>query len=265
MVYSKYNTNKSIAELGEISRGILPLDYLSSISSDEDWYQNLENELAKKSIRDTKVSLRKIGGFSLLYGKLDINHNTGKINHLNILSNRGDRGRVHDSMLAGACPTDEELKSHEDVAYQTTFGLSNSLFYKPWKKVDIGKSRLEELVSKSIVENYTHDELIQHCFDDILSYNTFDAEAADKAQTLEDKFLELRKSIFIPPLKTGVSKPLKSSFVGSYYGTRTQTVIALHKSGVLHYYEHDIHDSDELSKEFKVKKQHFQIPLSVPQ
>lgn len=73
-----------------MSRGILPLDYLCGNELDTEWKNNLA-----ASFRDGRatIDLSKIGGFSLMYGKLAVNPTTGKIHHLNILSNRGDQGK----------------------------------------------------------------------------------------------------------------------------------------------------------------------------
>ena len=67
------------------------MDYLCGKELDNEWKDNLA-----ATFRDGRntIDLKKIGGFSLLYGKLSINPQTGKIHHLNILSNRGDQGKV---------------------------------------------------------------------------------------------------------------------------------------------------------------------------
>lgn len=240
--------------LSEVSRGILPLEWLGLEDSDDVWHENLERKLANITIGTTQVSLRRIGGFSLLYGQLDVNSQTGKIDHLSILSNRGDHGRVHDANAI------EKEGKHLDVAHETTFGLLNSLYYEPWQKVELGKEKLRETVRKSVDEKFTHDELIEACFG-VLSYNTFDSAKAALAKSINEKFLELRKSVFIPPLHTGMSSlAAENPTIGTYYGTRTQTVIALHNSGTLHYYERDIHDTD--TSVSNVHRQHYSFPLS---
>lgn len=240
---------------GEISRGILPLEYLSSQLEDDEWFENLELALAAKTIGNVSVSLKKIGGFTLLYGKLSLNPKTGKIRHLNIVSNRGDQGKVHESEIF-----DTPGENHGDVAHLTTFGVSNSLYYEPWKKVEIGKTKLKELIQTSVDEKYSHRQLIDSCFD-VLSYDTFDREAAAKLDDLNDKFLELRKSVFIPPLETGFMSSGTSKTMGSYYGTRTQTVMAFHKSGVLHYYERDLHSTDKEAEVVMAEEHHFEFKL----
>lgn len=241
---------------GQISRGILPLEYLSSKLEDDEWYDNLELALGKKTIGNESVSLKKIGGFTLLYGQLAINPKTGKINHLNILSNRGDHGKVHESEIFDTSAS----ASHDDVAHLTTFGVSNSLYYEPWPKVELGKKEMRNMIKTSIDEKYDHRQVIDACFN-VLSQDTFDREKADKLNDLNDKFLELRKSVFIPPLKTGLLSPGPYKTMGTYYGTRTQTVIALHKSGALHYYERDIHSTDKEADGTTVEEHHFEFLL----
>ena len=90
------------------SRGILPISYLSSGEKSEDeWLEDLQHEIAVDGKHE--VSLRDIGGFLLLYGKLSLNEE-GKLNRLHVLSNRGDRGVIH------------EAGTGEGIRHHTTFG-----------------------------------------------------------------------------------------------------------------------------------------------
>lgn len=237
------------------------MEYLTSDLPDDEWLDTLEASLKTKTIGKINVSLKKIGGFSLLYGQLAIDPQTHKIHHLNIMSNRGDHGKVHSSNAVYINGEDHELSLHNDIAHETTFGLSNSLYYDPWPKVELGKSKLKDLVNLSEKENLDHKQLINGCFE-ILSHDTFDAESASKTPDINEKFKELRKSIFIPPLKTDTPRLSSSGTTsGVLYGTRTQTVIALHKSGKLHYHERDLHDSDNLDNDLKVREKHFEFFL----
>lgn len=255
------------------------MEYLSSNELDDDWYDHLEANLAKKTVGGKQMELRQIGGFSLLYGRLEINKSTGKINHLNIISNRGDRGTVHETrsekwniaLATGGIndaknetitPSDAHVThANTSTTYKTTFGLSNSLFYDPWRKVELGEKDLERVIGEAVSQKYSHDQLIEKCFG-VLSQDTFDKEAADGESDLNMKFRQLRQSVFIPPLETKFTPTSReeNNTVGKLYGTRTQTIIALHKSGVLHYYERDIHDSDDL-EEAVTREQHFEFRL----
>lgn len=232
----------------EVSRGIIPLDYLQSNLREGEWFTNFEEKLSQSSSNGHKLSLNNIGGFSLVYGQLGINPTTGKINPLCIMSNRGDFGKLHASVV-------EADDLHKEVAAQETFGLSNSLYYAPWKKVELGTSKLSAMITTSIENHYTLSELIESCFE-ILCTDTYDSEIRKKG-TIEEEFQELQNSIFIPPLDTRTDLLDKPLTVGKYYGTRTQTVIAYHKSGTLHYYEKDLHPDD--SEKVQVRFQHFKF------
>jgi len=231
---------------------------LISDELNEEWYAKLNKSICQNlplEILDTVNDnvLSRIGGFSILYGQLKINNYTGNIEPLNILSNRGDVGKVFE--------TNGETLISDDIETQKTFGLSNSLYNDPWRKVKLGQKMLKEAIEKSVNSNYTHDQLIESFFE-ILSYDTYDKNIANNG-TPQEAIRELRNSIYIPPieLKT-VNQFPDSSTVGKFYGTRTQTVIVLDRKGNMHYYERDIHNSDSIDKDVKAKTNHFQFNIS---
>lgn len=233
--------------ISEISRGILPIEYLSTELDDDSWYENLEETLSKRTHINKERVLNLIGGFSLVYGKLEIDSVTHKIKPLNIISNRGDRGKIH----AG-----HDLKGdlHQQIALQRTFAVSNSLYYEPWEKVGLGCTNLSQLIDEAIDSNLEHDNLVEKCFE-VLSTDTFRPDPKSDHFKLPESTDGLRSSVFIPPLQCS-----KTSSAPSLYGTRTQTVIMLHKSGLLQYYERDLHSVDE--EKIKIKNQHFLFQLS---
>lgn len=238
--------------LSEVSRGILPLAYLTSKVSDDEWLTDLEDRLSQSFASGKLVTLKDIGGFTLVYGKLEVDPETQKIRPLNIMSNRGDHGQLHSTKV-------ESDDLHKEIAAQETFGLSNSLYYAPWKKVELGTSLLSSMVASSVEHDFSIDEIVESCFD-ILSTDTFDSEIRKKG-TFPEGLEELRNSIFIPPLKSHYDLLKVPATVGNYYGTRTQTVIALHKSGTLYYYERDLHLDD--SEKVNVRAQHFKFDTSL--
>lgn len=238
--------------LSEISRGLLPLEYLTSKLLDSEWVSTLEDRLSQNSVGGKPVTLENVGGFSLVYGKLEVDPETGRIKPLNIMSNRGDSGRLHSTIVDG-----DDL--HKEIAAQETFGLSNSLYYVPWKKVELGTSLVSSMVASSIQHHYSLDEIVESCFE-ILSTDTYDSEIRKKG-TFPEELEELRNSIFIPPLESHYDLLKMPPTIGKYYGTRTQTVIVLHKSGSLHYYEKDLHTDD--SEMVKVRSHHFKFDTTV--
>ena len=111
----------------------------------EEWYTKLNKLISEKlplGILDTVDDnvLSRIGGFSILYGQLNINKSTGTIEPLNILSNRGDVGKIFES--------NGDTSISDDIEIQKTFGLSNSLYNHPWRKVELGQKNVERNNSK---------------------------------------------------------------------------------------------------------------------
>lgn len=219
-----------------MSRGIIPLSYLTYDNSDQEWVNNLNTILSKTISSNSRPKdndvLPRIGGFSLLYGQLKINEATGKIEPLRILSNKGNSTRIHVS----ASESDAE---NDLISGLTTFGISNSLFDDPWPKVELGKELLHEKINESIEQKWSFTELADNCFK-ILSHNTYNENIASTGLS-EAKLEELRNSIFIPPITPNQeSSQLPNSSTNAVYGTRTQTLLILDKKGDLHYLEKDV-------------------------
>ncbi|CCE86219.1 Piso0_005876 [Millerozyma farinosa CBS 7064] len=229
--------------VSEVSRGIIPLSYLTYGNSDKEWMNDLNTVLSKmisssSSPKDNAV-LPRIGGFSLLYGQLKINENTGKIEPLRILSNKGNSTRIHVS-------ESEPNSKSDSISGLTTFGISNSLFDDPWPKVELGKELLHETINESVEQKWSFTELIDNCFK-LLSHNTYNENIASTGSP-ESKLEELRNSIFIPPITPNhESSSSPNSSTNALYGTRTQTLLILDKKGALHYLEENVsteHHSD---------------------
>lgn len=226
-VLVNFREAEDVNVISEVSRGILPIDYLGCEVSDDEWYDNLETSLSKRIVNGEKldkVPLRRVGGFSLLYGKLRIKQDN-TIENLNIISNRGDKGTVFDGQ-------------------ETTIGLSNSLFLDPWYKVLTGKEVLHKTIEKAIKDQPSQAMFVESLFQ-ILCNDNFDKSLADKP--MMEQIQGLKSTIFVPPLDTKLTQ--YNETIGKYYGTRTQTVILLHKSGQLHYYERNLHSSDDIASE----------------
>lgn len=219
--------------ISEISRGVLPINYITSNEDDDTWYNNLGTSLASMIGSKEPVELKRIGGFSLLYGQLKLKD--GKIGKLNIISNKGDRGTIFESVDLNSDSNKEDLLHMKEK----TMGLSNSLFYEPWQKVNSGVKLLHELIQES--SQFTQQQLVDKLFQ-LLSTDTFDQSLTDKP--FIEQMFGLRDTIFVPPLDTHIK--VKSPTTGRFYGTRTQTIILLDKLNTLHYYERDIIDNDDL-------------------
>ncbi|CUM68147.1 uncharacterized protein PRCAT00005864001 [Priceomyces carsonii] len=251
---------------GPISRGILPLAYLCSTKFDQEWDKELDSSFS--ATETGKLDLSRIGGFTLVHGHLKIDPVSKRIEGLNIISNRGDKGRIL-VPKGTSSDTSEDNKSwvhskgeqslNDDIEHKSTFGLSNSLFNHPWSKVTLGESLLDDLVDKALAKGMTEDDLVSGCFD-LLSHDTYPKELLHEPN-FEKKFNALRYSIFIPPLKTGMLPDSQDTTMGSLYGTRMQTVILLNKNGDLKYYERDLHLSD-IMDQLKVSTLSFEFNIA---
>ncbi|GEQ70259.1 hypothetical protein JCM33374_g3935 [Metschnikowia sp. JCM 33374] len=249
------NYREKNSTTSKVSRGILPVEYLSSTLDDDQWYDSLHDQSTASLLTGNPVNLGDIGGFTLIYGKLQTDPVSGELVPLNIMSNRGEHGKIH---VAG----DAEGIPHAEVARQKYFSVSNSLYYEPWPKIQLGVSKLAELVAESVANAYSQEKLADSCFD-ILSTDTYDPIVREKkGQFADQKLAELRNSIYIPPLDNACVADCSSATApeSKYYGTRTQTVIMLHKSGHLHYYERDLYEGNTNVQH--VTKQHFVFDLN---
>ncbi|KAI5963595.1 uncharacterized protein KGF55_002475 [Candida pseudojiufengensis] len=236
-VLVNYRDIDTESTLSEVSRGVLPLSYLKSDLSDEEWRDKLMSNMESDQ---GEIDITKIGGFSLLYGTLNLNPKTNKVEHLNILSNRGHHGKIFEDNRSMNV-SESEFDDEREIAEKTTFGLSNSLYNEPWKKVKMGEKLLISLIKKSVENNYDESKLVEGCFD-ILKTDTFNRSIYE-GKDFDAKIMELRNSIFIPPIeRNGPESNVLS--IGRYYGTRTQTIILLNKNGELSYYERNMHSSD---------------------
>lgn len=254
-VLVNYREYRDMNVISEVSRGILPIDYLTTDYDDDEWYDHLEESLAKRIGNNNKnqykrVPLSQIGGFSLLYGQLRVGKDN-KIQKLNIISNRGDKHSVYNLQME-----ENSLGDTGDLP-NTTIGLSNSLYHEPWDKVKLGRQLLSESIKKANNLHYTQNELVEELFK-VLSVDTFDKSLIDKS--MQEKLMGLRSTIFVPPLETQFSEEDMNSSIGKYYGTRTQTIILLDKHNQLHYYEKDINYIDQIAKS-EPKFQYFKVKI----
>ncbi|CDK26749.1 unnamed protein product [Kuraishia capsulata CBS 1993] len=221
--------------LSLISRGSLPISFLNSSLNPREW---------EAHVREVSKEFKNVGGFSLLFGDLRLGAG-GVIEPFNIISNRA-QGSV------------EVFKPETRM-----IGLSNSLFTQPWPKVQKGKVLLDKLISDSLQNNWSQDELITRGFE-VLS--TTEIDTTKKPDSYLELFKEMPSSIFIPPIKTphfGMEEELKKQGItsmGGYYGTRTQTIIVVDRSGNLKYIEKTLHSSDNLNEEPTIRTYAFKIP-----
>lgn len=229
-VLVNYREKNDTNFISEISRGILPIAFLSSTKTCQEWLHTFEGKLSTDLGCTSPLS--RIGGFTLLYGKLGIDHETGHIKNLNIISNRGSSDKILDV---------SENESTGAISKKTTFGLSNSSYDVVWPKVAKGERMLQDLIADAS-SSLSKEDLVEQCFK-ILSTDTYDHSLVS-LPNIEQQFDSLKNSIFIPPLDVSASKLKLANCIGRYYGTRTQTVLLMDHDGNIDYYEKDLHQDD---------------------
>ncbi|OLL26282.1 Transport and Golgi organization protein 2 [Neolecta irregularis DAH-3] len=205
------NYRESAHILSHTSRGSLVTDFLISDHDTEQWVQAVQ------------ASTADIGGFNLLCGQLKRDASKQK---LACFSNRASTV-VCSTQSSGLLksPPSNPVDNSSGHCLQYSVGLSNSLFSDPWPKVQSGTLLLNDIVSRSLAENWTHERFLQECFS-ILSLDN------------------LCHSIYIPPLS------VPSQYLGSQsdqvasspllYGTRTQTVILVDYDGHVTFVERNL-------------------------
>lgn len=232
----------------KLSRGAIVQDFLNLELDPPLWQDDFYARYADV--------LPTMGGFSFLFGQLDFHKDTTRICPLQIISNRGamseiflpEPGRSASGGLMTTVATEEPVV-HGNKSY---IGLLNLLYLSPWPKVLVGENLLTNLVISLVNETWDKDKLIKELFK-LLSFNCIKTPAPidsdDKLLYMDAVTEEMKSSIFIPPLKTKYYHDAKykdSKYVGDYYGTRTQTVILLSKTGELTYIERTLHEDDTL-------------------
>ncbi|KAK2737871.1 hypothetical protein FQN55_000883 [Onygenales sp. PD_40] len=147
-----------------------------------------------------------------------------------------------------------------------TVGLSNTAFGdRSWKKINDGERLMKEAIEESVKMGETEDELVQR-FLKLLSIDTLprlDEVGAEGG--LETYINLLRESIFVPVI--GDDKEIKRqvdevctskihekvevvanrpedhhAYMRGLYGTQTQTVVLVHESGRVKYFERTLYN-----------------------
>ncbi|GME73622.1 unnamed protein product [[Candida] boidinii] len=218
----------------KISRGSIPLEFLNSDLSTHEW---------ENYIRNKTENFKLIGGFSFFYGDLKYNPIIKNIEPFKIISNRCDYSL---DVFQNRLSLDSSIKINEE---KLTIALSNSRYDEPWPKIQLGKNKLNSVISESIEKNWDQDKLVDSLFESLsvkVPNNNWEH------LSYEEAFLQMKQTIFVPPVRT-------NSEFSKYYGTRTQTVILVDKSGELTYIEKNLHSTDDLSELPKINKFKFKI------
>ncbi|KAI5296215.1 hypothetical protein KEM52_005085 [Ascosphaera acerosa] len=229
-----------------------------------------------KELLDDEGSLlgSEAGGFSLAFG--DVRE------PLSVVSNRPS-GYESDN-IPGETHTDQKQAITNSIKerYRQTIGaegsetvaLSNIAFGdQSWPKVALGEELMKSAIEESVASSESADALIAR-LTDILSHDTL--PRLPDASGLEDYLGVLKESIFIPAIGVTTSRNNKENeqmlsagsldgaapsndaacaatpqsggsplyYCRGSYGTQTQTVVLVHKSGRVTYFERTLYDQD---------------------
>lgn len=208
-VLVNFRENKDPCQIGAISRGLITKDFLESELDPISWANDIK-------IRSN--NFKDIGGFSLLFGILN---NKDCSESLYVISNR----------VEGILKPFIELNESEK---HKILGLSNSSIFQPWPKVLRGKELINNMLNKS--KSINTDGIIE----EMLNIMCDQYNGIHYGESMKKTFIDIvPKTVFVPALKNDLTEKIEL-LQGSFYGTRTQTVILLSRDGKLTYVERDI-------------------------
>ncbi|KAK0333366.1 hypothetical protein LTR91_014697 [Friedmanniomyces endolithicus] len=224
-----------------VSRGGLVSAYFAKAALESDGEESYDG-FVRRLVGE--VDVKKVGGFTLLFGRLRKPDGEGRVPGLGVLSNRT-------SSAEGVFRICGELGE--------TQGLSNSHFGdREWPKVVQGEKLLSEAISGSISRGEDQEGLVERLFG-VLSVDTL--PRPKPGEDFQAFTKQLRNSILIPPVggEAAQSKPADKIAAADgtgtpdhsgvkvgdgVYGTQKQTVVLVDMRGRVNFIERTLHDGD---------------------
>ncbi|KAK0295572.1 hypothetical protein LTR54_004954 [Friedmanniomyces endolithicus] len=224
-----------------VSRGGLVSAYFAKAALESDGEESYDG-FVRRLVGE--VDVKKVGGFTLLFGRLRKPDGEGRVPGLGVLSNRT-------SSAEGVFRICGNLGE--------TQGLSNSHFGdREWPKVVQGEKLLSEAISGSISRGEDQEGLVERLFG-ILSVDTL--PRPKPGEDFQAFTKQLRNSILIPPVggEAAQSKPADKIAAADgtgtpdhsgvkvgdgVYGTQKQTVVLVDMRGRVNFIERTLHDGD---------------------
>ncbi|QLL33016.1 hypothetical protein HG536_0D05380 [Torulaspora globosa] len=204
------------------SRGKIPTTFLSASESSFDEWNSYEKYCQQlPSLKDT-------GDFNFFYGDCTKGEYV-------IIDSLGDTFQV-------LRENDDEYMVVSNDKFKNEHGDGPR-----WQKVDLAAQTLRKLVADTNVGS--EESLIQKLFE-VASVNSLQRE---DYEIRHEKAAELAmRTVFVPPLKVSANDDLGTSVpIGTYYGTRSQTLILVSKDrSHITYVERIIHDCDLDAQQF---------------
>lgn len=279
------NPSASNIPIYKRSRGVLPKLFFESPPdvSTADFARNL--------IQSEEAALA--GGFTLVFGETQNNSPLAVVSNRSQVKENLEKVENEDGDLVGS--RDDGvlwiLGKPQNLKRKATVALSNVAFSdRSWPKVINGERLAEDVIVRSLHAGDDEDSMAQRLFRDVLSVDTLPQADGDEARA---EFL--KESIFIPVLsradKTGKSqahgesatkagtqketapqhskteetaKTAQSEILKAMegaYGTQTQTIILVHKSGQVAYFERMLYDCDAKPLSAEQKDQVYRFAL----
>lgn len=245
------------------SRGILPKSFLESPSDVS------TTDFAKTLVQSGNAA--STGGFTLVCGEMRGRSPLAIVSNRSQIKENLERVENEDGDLIGS--SDDQgvfwiLGKHEQLERRSTVAFSNVAFSdRSWPKVINGEQIAEEVLARSIYAKDDEDALAQRLFRDVLSVDTL-----PRVDEENEQIELLKQSIFVPLIcrddkakirethgksaskvdtqEETAHEDLKTkqgelpTYLRGAYGTQTQTIIMLHESGQVAYFERVLYDSD---------------------
>ena len=247
-------------EARNVSRGGLVSAYVAATATTtetdgEESYEGFVRRLVGE------VDIKKVGGFTLLFGRLRKPDGEGRVPGLGVLSNRT-------SSAEGVFRICGELGE--------TQGLSNSHFGdREWPKVVQGEKLLAEAVSGSIDRGEDQEGLIERLFG-VLSVDTL--PRPKQGEDFQAFTKQLRNSILIPPVggEAVESKPADKIAAADetgapdhggvkvgdgVYGTQKQTVVLVDTRGKVTFVERTLHDGEGQTDPYASRDRRYEFTI----
>lgn len=274
-------TNLVLDLKGAISRGLFPKEFLQSDLETSEW-------IAKENSKYAEEELALSGGFTMFCGVLKRNKASVSrtsdefpgIEPFQLLTNRGKTLGVKIFDMNSTAEVDG--KDTPSINGKT-IAISNTPVTEPWPKVGLGIKALESVITKAVENNASEPELIESLIQ-VINNDTYPV-SDDRKQAFEN----LRHSVFIPPQPVNLPAATKSTngikeevtatppidkpcsdkpqevaediTTGVYYGTRTNTIILVSKTGHVKYIERSLHTSDTPVEEDGIQESVFEFEI----
>lgn len=251
---------EGVNENGQKSRGAMVNSYLAVPPEDDE----TEDEFVQRLLND--VGIHDVGGFTLLFGKLERSNKSGKnitcTSRLRMYADHMETGTCSAKTFPGLAVISNRTDSVHGLQRIATrpgetHGLSNSHYGdNSWPKVVNGEKKLRQAILDDVSQNHSKKDF----FENLLAILCDDTLSKRKPHESWDVYArQMRNSIMIPATKCDISHESADAQssnadrslspgnlqltpgVGAY-GTTKQTVILVDDEGLVTFIERTLYD-----------------------